>query len=592
MATSSQISSALSISGTFNLITGAAVITDTTAWGTLSIQSPNTVAFLLYIQDPFGRNFYKNAGYDAANFAAPDFTEFAGNSYSFTLPTDVTGAYITGVYTVNIKVQVNQLGVLTNAATTLTQNVSPCCANICAKVSPIVTYVPVAVGVTDNTNYGANISVANTLTLYPPPQSGEGSQTATFTGSPSTIYFTPPMGQNPYTGTWSWSLSSILTYIDPITGASTTCKIVGQGSFDVVQSPICTVLCFLQKYEQATAYSRTQTESEAGRMNYILAQAQGYLAMMQGGMTCGWSITTLNAIADKIYSLIGADKDCPCSCNQTASQQIISGVSGGGTPGTNGLSFRQGTGVPSAGLGIVGDSYLNNANGNVYLKTGASTWAYEFNILGATGTAGQSGANGACVLYNDLTSTPNTVGTTQTLKQYSLPANTVTTSGSEIRIRCNFSGVAPALDVLGQIQIGAVLLAQAQINIPVGTTIDAWVFDLTISKTSVGNATVVGMVYPVVNASTLGTGTNIILPTAIAVDWTIAQNITVNVTAGATSGCTCSQLEVVLYQFGITAPTVTIGGQYANDTDAAAGGIPLNGFYINSATGALTQRLT
>jgi hypothetical protein len=35
----------------------------------------------------------------------------------------------------------------------------------------------------------------------------------------------------------------------------------------------------------------------------------------------------------------------------------------------------------------------------------------------------------------------------------------------------------------------------------------------------------------------------------------------------------------------------TLYTSYANDTAAAAGGVPLSGFYVNSSTGALTKRL-
>jgi hypothetical protein len=56
-----------------------------------------------------------------------------------------------------------------------------------------------------------------------------------------------------------------------------------------------------------------------------------------------------------------------------------------GNDGANGTSFRGGAGAPSNGLGIVGDWYLNTSNGDVYEKTGASTWTLRFNAIGPAG---------------------------------------------------------------------------------------------------------------------------------------------------------------------------------------------------------------
>jgi len=64
-----------------------------------------------------------------------------------------------------------------------------------------------------------------------------------------------------------------------------------------------------------------------------------------------------------------------------------------GTNGTNGSTLRNGTGVPSNGLGVNGDYYLNDANGDLYLKSGG-TYAIVFNIKGATGANGTNGTNG------------------------------------------------------------------------------------------------------------------------------------------------------------------------------------------------------
>lgn len=64
-----------------------------------------------------------------------------------------------------------------------------------------------------------------------------------------------------------------------------------------------------------------------------------------------------------------------------------------GNPGTNGApgsKFYSGTGAPGAGLGIVGDWYINDANGDLYEKTGASTWTLRDNLTGPPGATGQA----------------------------------------------------------------------------------------------------------------------------------------------------------------------------------------------------------
>lgn len=45
-----------------------------------------------------------------------------------------------------------------------------------------------------------------------------------------------------------------------------------------------------------------------------------------------------------------------------------------GNDGADGSNFLQGNGPPSAGTGNLGDTYLDNLTGDLYQKTGASTW--------------------------------------------------------------------------------------------------------------------------------------------------------------------------------------------------------------------------
>src|SRR5215203_4784036 len=61
--------------------------------------------------------------------------------------------------------------------------------------------------------------------------------------------------------------------------------------------------------------------------------------------------------------------------------------------GAGGSVWRSGSGVPSAGLGINGDYYLDTDNGNVYRKA-AGSYTLVTNIKGPAGTAGAAGAPG------------------------------------------------------------------------------------------------------------------------------------------------------------------------------------------------------
>jgi hypothetical protein len=72
--------------------------------------------------------------------------------------------------------------------------------------------------------------------------------------------------------------------------------------------------------------------------------------------------------------------------------QGIQGIQG--VTGTPGEKWFSGTGAPSGATGIVGDWYLNDANGDIYEKTGASTWTVRDNLTGPQGIQGIQGIQG------------------------------------------------------------------------------------------------------------------------------------------------------------------------------------------------------
>lgn len=65
-----------------------------------------------------------------------------------------------------------------------------------------------------------------------------------------------------------------------------------------------------------------------------------------------------------------------------------------GPAGTAGTVWYTGTGVPSSGLGVVNDLYINTDNAAYYKKTGASTWTYQGTFQGPAGANGTNGTSG------------------------------------------------------------------------------------------------------------------------------------------------------------------------------------------------------
>ena len=64
-----------------------------------------------------------------------------------------------------------------------------------------------------------------------------------------------------------------------------------------------------------------------------------------------------------------------------------------GTGGGGGTVWYTGSGAPSGGLGVDGDYYLRQSDGDVYLKA-AGAWTVVMNLKGPTGATGTTGATG------------------------------------------------------------------------------------------------------------------------------------------------------------------------------------------------------
>jgi hypothetical protein len=65
-----------------------------------------------------------------------------------------------------------------------------------------------------------------------------------------------------------------------------------------------------------------------------------------------------------------------------------------GADGAAGSRIYSGTGAPAGGSYLIGDWYLNDANGDWYEKTGASAWTLRDNLTGPQGSQGIQGIQG------------------------------------------------------------------------------------------------------------------------------------------------------------------------------------------------------
>ena len=521
---------------------------------------------------------YQNAGWNTSNFSAPD-TEFDSTTFNPPIPGPVetlpiitgssTNTVLSGNYTIQVQFQVIQNGgTPVVGQTSFTTNITASLLLRTVKLSASYDCVssPTTFTATDNTQLGTTlysyVSVTRSITVTPPTVTGQLPTTAS--GNTVTIQniWSPAPYQYNVVGIANYTLGND-TFAVNYTGYDAT-EVICNSLF-------CKFRCWLGIITNWFNLEKNTTTKNQYQQQMVLGQYFFNMAVWSQG--CGDTIAYDRYIKEFIC-ITKFDPDCSCCDNLQPMPVIPAGQVG--PPGANGLTPE-----------------FQTAGNWVQWKytTGGGGWTNLYQI--PQGTPGQSGSNGAAVLYNDLTVTSNTVASIQSLKDYPLPAGTVTTNGSEIRIRSVVFAAAPTTSVQVELQIGAVSLYTNTFTPPPATTVDAYFYDITISKTGTGTASVTGFVHEIDNYG-LGFQKNTIsypiFPTNIVVDWTIVQTIFVNVTSNATSGTSCSQLEVIVYQFGIVAPNITIQGTYANQAAAAAGNVQPGEYFITTATEALTLK--
>lgn len=480
MATAQQVYTALRIHNVFNVLNTSnpvnfSLFDDITDWGGLNISTANgdTVKLLAQIVAPTGITCYENTGYVAGDYTTPDTTLLDLVSPTWNLPAYTGGStYVNGLYVMNVKVEV----VINGGATfvvdktfnfDLPKNVTPKFELTETWNCSIATYTSTDTTVYCTSGCASGYSVTNidkTHTVYPPAVSGQSNVTA----SSTTVVLASP--DNPlWTGTYEAKLSAIVTLVQ---GDST---IITHGSVTAEAKVICDDLlcglyCQMKKlYTSFMGYLGKNT-TEANKYKGYLEKGLICYQLASQARLCSNEAMVEQYVAD-FYKLTGSDPNCNCCTDESSPvipTTIINGVDGldGETPqfrvtggtifqykfpsdtvwttvfdfatlaGADGKSFLQGSGAPSNGDGNNGDTYLDIATYDIYVKT-AGTWGLTGNIKGASGMS---------MLVNDLSSTATTGTTTEVLKTYTADANTFATNGDMLVIEFQFNGANTGTD--------------------------------------------------------------------------------------------------------------------------------------------------
>jgi hypothetical protein len=122
---------------------------------------------------------------------------------------------------------------------------------------------------------------------------------------------------------------------------------------------------------------------------------KGMVRVFERATPANWIVFSLSAIVshtgyrELTVAMVGSSSASPfAAADEIALSFDRTGNAGtagsGGAAGTPGSVWRNGTGAPSAGLGINGDYYLDDANGDVYFKA-SGAYTIVSNIQGPSG---------------------------------------------------------------------------------------------------------------------------------------------------------------------------------------------------------------
>lgn len=255
---------------------------------------------------------------------------------------------------------------------------------------------------TDDTDYVVNgktpTMVRVNKLVYPPGI--EGGPPAPITTTAATLRTNVV-----YNGPATAIITNYVTYTFD-DGLIVVANLFGSQVLNINGSFYCSVMCGLKAYGDKTKNCdeklRTLYEN-----NFKLATS--YLTLVMGLIDCNGG-DKIDTYLGYIVDIIG---DCNCGCDD--SDDNFSRITGWGTiigadgedgvDGVNGTLWYSGVTTPPGGTGVIGDWYINTATGDIYKKTGTTSWTLELNIQGVPG---------AVILNNVTTGSATTSGTTDT----------------------------------------------------------------------------------------------------------------------------------------------------------------------------------
>jgi hypothetical protein len=129
----------------------------------------------------------------------------------------------------------------------------------------------------------------------------------------------------------------------------------------------------------------------------VTTSAQGVVNLVIGqGTLLGGNFSTINWTTGPYFVSLGVSFTNGTNYLDYGSQQLMSVPYAlyAKNAGNQLNQWRYGNSTPVAGLGTLGDFYLNMTDGNVYYKSNATTWTLTGNITGPAGAAGATGAQG------------------------------------------------------------------------------------------------------------------------------------------------------------------------------------------------------
>jgi hypothetical protein len=297
-----------------------------------------------------------------------------------------------------------------------------------------------------------------------------------------------------------------------------------------------------------------------------------------------------------------------CSC-----VSITSIVNNGNGTFTINLSNGQATTltIPAGASGTIA---MRVAGGYIQYSSNGGSWINLISIASITGPTGEPGANGSALIWSDATDgstglTYATTGSFTTIKSgatnFNIPNSNLVTVGDCLKVYAtvtssdNTASLSSAQLVFNSTQLGAYGNGAGLFQ---PGTAERWLVEsvMTLTDATAGAQKVrVETTWTGFLNDSAGGYSQVqkltIIQDLSSLNFNAAnQNFYLQVDQTVASTLIAKEWRCEVYHINNQTPVtvLAIGGQFANDALAAAGGIPVGGYYINSATGSITQRLS